>query len=133
MGILGDVTGLGAAATAVERITGRILDYFPTVEQKNEVAKELSNLTLAIANNQSATNTAEAQTGNFFIAGWRPFLGWILTIAFTYSLALPIFHGQPLDKELVNNMLWGMLGLGAYRSADKIAGVATATLKKIFK
>jgi Protein of unknown function (DUF3154). len=131
MGIFGDVTGLGAAATAVEKITDKILSFFPNAEQKAEVAKQINDLTLAIVNNQSATNTAEANTGSLFLAGWRPFVGWVLAIGFTYSLAWPIVHGQPIDKETINTMLWGMLGLGTWRTADKIGGVATAAIKKV--
>jgi hypothetical protein len=34
---------------------------------------------------------------------------------------------------MVNNMLYGMLGLGTMRSAEKLGGVATAAIKKIIR
>ena len=30
---------------------------------------------------QAETNTAEAQGGNVFVAGWRPFIGWCCGLA----------------------------------------------------
>lgn len=119
--------GIGEVADLVKEI----LAFFPNAEQRAQVASKLQDLELAIANNQAATNTAEATTGSIFLAGWRPFVGWVAALGFTYSIGLPIFHGQPLDTQTLNNLLWGMLGLGAYRSGEKIAGVATKALKRV--
>jgi len=126
MGIL-DIFGAGPVATAIDDI----VKMFPNAEQRQAVQLKLQDLTLAIANNQATTNTAEANTGSLFLAGWRPFVGWVAAIGFTYSIALPVVHGQPLDSQTLNNLLWGMLGLGAYRSGEKIAGVATTALNKL--
>src|SRR5690348_4212160 len=133
MGILGDIFGAGEAAQGISKIAHDILAFFPNAEQRAQVAAKLQDLELAIANNQSATNTEEAKNGSLLIAGWRPAVGWVLAIGFTYSLAWPMFHGQPIDKDTIYAMLYGMLGLGTWRTADKLGGVATQAIKKIFK
>ena len=119
--------GISEVAEAIKAV----LAFFPNAEQRAQVEAKINDLVLAIANNQSATNTAEASSSSLFVAGWRPFIGWICGFGFLYSTALPVIHGQQLDTQTLNNLLWGMLGLGAYRSGDKIAGVATTAIKKI--
>lgn len=87
---------------------------------------------------QIQTNTAEAQSKSVFVAGWRPFIGWVCGSAFAYSYILhPItltllaaFHVN-FDRTLlpvINTsemmpVLLGMLGLGGYRTWEKINGV----------
>jgi hypothetical protein len=127
MALIGDIFGVGAIGTIVDDI----LKMFPNAEQRAQAEAKIQDLTLAIANNQSATNTAEANTGNFFLAGWRPFVGWVAALGFTYSIGLPVYNGEALDTDTLNTILWGMLGLGAYRTADKLGGVVTTAIKKI--
>jgi hypothetical protein len=128
MGLL-DIFGTGPVATVIDDI----LKMFPNADQRAQAEAKLQDLALAIANNQSATNTAEAQSGNLFLAGARPFILWVCALGFTYSIALPVFHGQPLDTATLNNLLWGLLGLGSLRSAEKVGGVVTTAIKKLIK
>ncbi len=126
MGVL-DLFGVGPVAD----LANKILSYFPDAQQRADAQKHLEDLVSAVQTQQSAVNLAEANSGNVFVSGWRPFIGWVCAIGFTYSIAMPVFHGQPLDTITLNNLLWGMLGLGAYRSADKLGGVATTAIKKL--
>jgi hypothetical protein len=119
--------------TGVVDILKSLIALFPNAEQRGAAAAKLQDLELAIANNQSQTDTAEAQTGSFLLAGWRPFVGWICALGFAYSVVVPVVHGQPLDTNTLNNLLWGMLGLGAYRSSEKLGGVATTVIKGILR
>lgn len=132
MGIL-DLFGAGPIATVVDDI----LKMFPNAEQRAAAANKLEDLAAQIAASQSATNTAEAQTGNLFIAGWRPALGWICVAVFGCSTLVALYnsvrYGTPFDQTTLNNTLWGLLGLGTMRTAEKLGGVATAAIKKIFK
>ena len=86
---------------------------------------------------QLEVNKAEASTGNMYIAGWRPFIGWVCGSAFAYTyVLLPIltfiyttYTGGPLPVEPpkldsgLYEILFGMLGLGTLRSWEKIKGV----------
>jgi hypothetical protein len=104
------------------------------LQQNGELAQLQADTDLA--KGQMETNTAEAQSGSLFIAGWRPFLGWVCGTGFAVQFVLgPLLswgsalYGHPitfpsLDIETMMPMLFGMLGLGAYRTAEKIKGVA---------
>lgn len=139
-----DLTGLGSLFDFASKVIDRVVpDPAQKAAAQLEVLKlsqsgELAQLTaetqLAVA--QATTNTAEATTGNLFIAGWRPFIGWVcgtgLGIQFIVSPLLTFiadFFGKhvvmpTLDTGTLLTLLFGMLGLGAMRSAEKIKGVA---------
>ena len=87
-----------------------------------------------LAKLQIQTNMAEA-AGNWFTAGWRPFIGWICGVSLCYVAILePVarFVAQvwfaytgafpTIDTQLTMQVLLGMLGLGAMRSVEKIKG-----------
>lgn len=72
-----------------------------------------------------------------FVAGWRPAIGWICAVGLAYSYILhPIFlwinsifniTASPppvLQNEMLLNLIFGMLGLGAMRSFKKYKGVS---------
>ena len=95
---------------------------------------------------QIAVNAQEAQHASIFVAGWRPFVGWVCGLAFTWAFLLypmlsffVVAFGLPVDLTLVPELdlaammpvLMGMLGLGAMRSWEKRAGVARERLDAV--
>lgn len=84
---------------------------------------------------QAATNTAEAGSKNFFVAGWRPWIGWVcgagLATQFIIgpfatwiaSLAKHPIQFPSLDMGTLLTLLLGMLGLGGMRTYEKVQGV----------
>lgn len=84
---------------------------------------------------QIETNKVEAASESLFVAGWRPFVGWICGAGLAYAaIILPIlefvsrvifgYDGKfpVMDWAILSNVLLGMLGLGAMRSYDKRSG-----------
>lgn len=82
---------------------------------------------------QAKTNENEASNDNIFVAGWRPFIGWVCGIAFGWQyLICPILtylitvsgHVIPamplLGFDEMMPVLMGMLGLGGLRTYEKI-------------
>ena len=128
MGIL-DIFGVGGVTSVIDDI----LKMFPNAEQRAAAENKLTDLVSQVAAAQSATNTAEAQTGNWFLAGWRPFIGWVCGLGFLYSVIQPLVHGPSIDTSTLQAVLYGMLGLGTMRTAEKIGGVATSAIKKLIK
>ena len=70
-----------------------------------------------------------------FVAGWRPFIGWVCGSGLVYSfIAQPllawasgiwVFPAPPvLDLSTLLTVLGGMLGLSSLRTVEKINGVA---------
>lgn len=128
--------------TALFDAVGKIADrLFPDPAQKAAAQIELlkmqqagdfaqldADLKLALA--QSQTNAAEAAAPDLLTRGWRPFSGWVCGIGLLYQFLLRpalIAFGKPapdLDMGTLLTLLFGMLGLGAYRTTEKIKGVA---------
>ena len=78
---------------------------------------------------QIQTNIAEAQNRSVFVAGWRPFIGWVCGGAFAYNtLIAPPFHLMTADNAFLQTILMAMLGLGAMRSYDKAKGTSNDVL-----
>lgn len=90
---------------------------------------------------QLEVNKAEAQHRSIFVAGWRPFIGWVCGVAIAYefvfhplmswgfaAMALPV---PALPSLRQDGALWelvmGMLGLGGLRTFEKIKGVAVGS------
>lgn len=73
------------------------------------------------------TNIEEAKSTNLFIAGWRPFIGWICGFAlgyhFIFAPLLTSLLNIPLpnlDYTYLNDILIALLGLGTLRTFEKI-------------
>jgi hypothetical protein len=77
---------------------------------------------------QSEINKMEAQHRTIFVAGWRPFIGWVCGIALAYNFVLRDmlvwYMGAEtappaLQMEHLMTVLIGMLGLGGMRTFEK--------------
>jgi hypothetical protein len=112
--------------------------WFPDPEKKAAAEMELFKLAQAgelqtvIA--QLQVNAKEAEHASIFVAGWRPFVGWVCGSAFLYVSVLHSLlawyaraKGWPapptLDSDVLMYVLGGMLGLGGYRTMEKVKGV----------
>lgn len=89
-----------------------------------------------LAKGQQATNQIEASSTRLFVAGWRPFVGWICAgaIGFKY-IGGPLLAmagqvaGFPVELPVIDTgelwpLLLGMLGLGGLRTVEKVKGAA---------
>lgn len=82
---------------------------------------------------QIEVNKEEAKSLNVFVAGWRPFVGWVCGIGLAYvAIVEPLLRFVAvvmfsytgdfpvIDTTLTMQVLIGILGLGALRSTEKI-------------
>ena len=77
---------------------------------------------------QSEINKMEAQHRSVFVAGWRPFIGWICGIALLYNFIIrdviawvsPDVMPPAIQMDQLITILLGMLGLGGLRTFEKI-------------
>lgn len=103
------------------------------LQQKGELANLTAEVEIATA--QSKINEVEA-SGDIFRGGWRPAVGWICALGLSYQfIARPTMnfilalagHGDitmgALELETLMTLLFGMLGLGWYRTQEKMSGV----------
>src|SRR3954451_10123527 len=122
-----DITGLGGVTDVLKEL----IQLFPNAEQRERAASKLQDAESAIAAAQSATNTAEAASPSFFVAGWRPFIGWVCRVRFVYTLLRAALHLPAIDTNPMIMILTGMLGLGTRRTAEKITGVPPSPTGRI--
>jgi len=102
-------------------------------EERAQDLERLKTVLMADAS-QNAINQVEAGSSDRFIAGWRPFIGWVCGAAFAYHFILqPLLafimansgHAVVLpsfDIDALFTVLMGMLGLGGLRTLEKIKG-----------
>lgn len=78
---------------------------------------------------QTKINELEAKHRTVFVAGWRPFIGWVCGIALAYNFVIrdlfiwaikPEVVPPALQMEHLMTVLLGMLGLGGLRTFEKI-------------
>lgn len=120
-----------------------LIDKFvPDADAKNRAREawqlKVLEIAAAEAQQQSQTNTAEAQNASLFVSGWRPAVGWVCALSFAWvCVGQPMFSWlyvlttkQPapviaLPTEMLMTTLLGMLGLGTLRTLEKIKGVSS--------
>ena len=113
-----------------------ILDKFVAdkdLKQKleHELKTELHRANMA----QIEVNNVEAQHRTVFVAGWRPFTGWVCATALAYHFIIePVlvfflsWYGVEIqlpqfDMGSLLTVLMGMLGLGGLRTYEKKQGL----------
>ena len=90
---------------------------------------------LQVIESQVDINKVEAANPKLFIAGWRPFIGWVCGAALAIQMVLGpmVVWGSEivnhpikmvmLDVSLLTTIVVGMLGLGGMRTVEKLQGV----------
>lgn len=150
MSVLGDlasVTPQGFVANIAGKLIDTVASFFPNPEKKAEAAAALAQAQLEgvfkeeeyqfnLMLEQIKVNEVEAANPNIFIAGWRPFIGWvggitlfyagigepfmrfIAKVGFDYVGVFPV-----VDTTITLQVLTAMLGLGGMRTFEKFKGV----------
>ena len=92
---------------------------------------------------QVEVNKIEAANASVFVSGWRPGVGWVGVAAMAYQFLMYPFlcwgwaalqaagwvpSGMAPPPQVDTDSLWvilsGILGLGAFRTAEKVRGVS---------
>lgn len=121
----------------VEKLVDRIPDPNARAEAKEEMERELLNAVQMASQAQTEINKQEAKHSSVFVAGWRPFIGWICgigllwayiaepTVSWAVTIWAPSVKTLPsIDTGSLYQLVLGMLGMGALRSWEKTKGVA---------
>tara|TARA_B100001287_G_scaffold24003_1_gene17452 strand:- start:26157 stop:26537 length:381 start_codon:yes stop_codon:yes gene_type:complete len=114
---------LGKGEGGRSKIGGLALDLREAIKGKELDPNQILEL-------QTKINEVEAQHRSMFVAGWRPSVGWVCSLAFAYHfVAFPIIQTiypdvdfPELDTEPLFTVLMGMLGLGGLRTFEKLKG-----------
>lgn len=130
---------------------GKIADDLVTSDKERleaeielqKVGVEAAKVDASLALGQMDVNAVEAQNRNWFVAGWRPALGWVGAMAMAYQFLLypllvwlwalmqargwvPVALVAPpmLDTDALWVILSGMLGIGGFRTLEKVKRVS---------
>ena len=113
--------GLGSLAKDIrEAVKGKELDP----NKQLDIAAKLAEV-------QTKINEAEATHRSVFVAGWRPFIGWVCGLGLLYAVFIePLLRlvftvngweieFPHIDTTITMQVLFGMLGLVGARSYEK--------------
>lgn len=129
---------VGGIVKVVGTVVDRLIpDKNAAQKLKDEIQLELAQAQMKGELAQLDVNKAEAASSSMFVAGWRPFIGWICGGALAYqylftplawwiatSFHLP-FTAPPKLDDVLWQLMFGMLGMGTLRTMEKFKGVAT--------
>ena len=128
-----DLSDIGSVFKDIrEAITGEAIK---DPEQVIQLELKLREIEAAISSGQIKINLEEAKSSSLFVAGWRPFIGWVGGTALAYSFIVqPIvmwiaeLYGKTvtaptLDMGVLFNLILAMLGFGGLRTYEKLKGV----------
>lgn len=141
-----DLLGIGSIIEGVGKVAN---DLFTSDEERLKIALQEKAIEADLVKGQMEINKVEAAHPSVFVAGWRPFIGWVGGLALAYQFILyplmiwgwrlfqakgwvPETLAPPpvLDAQELWVMLTGMLGIAGLRSFDKFKGTDTVRLGK---
>ena len=130
----------GLLGNLIGPVTGILDKFIEDKDTKNKLAHEISTMAerhaQELAKGQLEINKTEAASRNIFVAGWRPFIGWVCGVAMAYNYVLQprLIFGlaqadylvalPAIDLSEMMPVLLGMLGLGGLRSFEKFKGLS---------
>jgi len=130
MGFLSKLVG-GAAASPIEAIGNVVTGIWGDKGEKMTHAEVMAKLQQQPAMAQVELNKVEAGHRSIFVAGWRPFIGWVcglgLLNAFLLNPWIDWLTDSPvpdIPTDIMMELVIAMLGLGALRTYEKLQGKA---------
>lgn len=118
---------LNVVGTVVDRVIPDPKDKMELQEKLAEIADREAQRDHDENMGQIEVNKVEAANPNMFVAGWRPFIGWVGGSALAYNVMVaPMLHLGVADTGFLQTILLAILGMGAMRSYDKAKGTDTA-------
>ncbi len=135
---------------SVIKAGGKVLDDLFTSDEERAAARLKDKaLDLQVVSGQLEINRAEAEHRSIFVAGWRPFIGWVGGFALAYKFIFyslicwgwavarakgwlgPKIPVPPdVDASQLYPIILGLLGLGGMRSYEGVKGVKTNSIGK---
>ena len=124
-------------ATEPIEAVGNVLDaLFTSDKERLDKKAVLARIAQQPGLLQLEINKIEAAHKTVFVAGWRPFIGWVCGLALFYNFiardlmvwALALTRANtpppPLHLYVLTTILYALLGLGGMRTFEKLQGPA---------
>ena len=125
------------ATEPIEPVGNMLDQLFTSDKERLDKKAVLARIAQQPALVQSEINKVEAAHKSVFVAGWRPFIGWVCGLALLYNFVLsgimvwalmlsradtpppPVLH-----IDVLTTILYALLGLGGMRTFEKLQGRA---------
>lgn len=136
--LLAKVTGSGVSS-AVGSIGNALDNLFTSDEERLEAKRLMKLIEQRPQSAQWEINKIEAQHKSWFVAGWRPAIGWVCALSLaSYYIpqfvlgsilwAMQCWHTRtispyPLDIQGLMGLVTSLLGMGALRTIEKFGKV----------
>ncbi len=125
----------GGISGILKGAKGIIEEFHLDPAEKLRLQMELMKVEHEVDRAQISVNAQEAKHPNWFVSGWRPFVGWTCGIGLGYQVLLQplltwlsgiaqIASPPPIEVGVLIPVLMGMLGLGGIRAFEKMKGVS---------
>ncbi len=125
----------GGISGLLKGAKGLIEEFHMDPAEKARLTIKLMEVEHEMDKSQIMVNAEEAKHPNWFVAGWRPFVGWTCGVGLGYQVLLQplltwastmvdIVAPPPVDIAVLMPVLLGMLGLGGIRAYEKMKGVS---------
>ena len=127
-------------ASLVGPIVNKFVDRIPDGNERARAKESLERELVEAANSamlaQTESNAVEAQHKSIFVAGWRPFIGWVCGVGIAWSMVVQpvaqwamIAWGDgtelpTIDTSYLMELVTAMLGMSGLRTFEKMRGVA---------
>ena len=120
----------------VNKFVDRIPDGNERARAKESLERDLGEAANSVMLAQTEINAAEAQHKSIFVAGWRPFIGWVCGVGIAWSMVVQpmaqwamIAWGDgtelpTIDTSYLMELVTAMLGMSGLRTFEKMRGVA---------
>jgi len=122
-------------------IVNKLVDLIPDpnarAKAKEEFERELLAAVTQASQAQTKINEIEAGHSSIFVAGWRPFIGWVCGVGLLWAFILqPIFVWSitvfdlgvtsvpQINSDGLYQLVLAMLGMGGLRTFEKMKGVS---------
>lgn len=124
----------------ISKVVDSVVSAIPNKRAKAAAKAKIEGELVAAANAalqaQMEINKIEAAHKSIFVAGWRPFIGWVCGLGIFWA-----FIGQPLaawlatafgaevmpppiNSDRLYELVLAMLGIGGLRTFEKLKGVS---------
>lgn len=133
-GIGGMAKDVRAAVTGKAVLSGDELIKLQTIAQEMEIAALEADKAAMLG--QIEINKLEAQSTDLFRGGWRPAVGWVCVLGLAYhflirtiapwivdTLGHTVNPMPMIDMGSLLTLLGGLLGLGGFRTFEKVKGI----------
>jgi hypothetical protein len=135
---------LGFLKPLIGPIIDKALDLIPNSNDRARAKEDLERklISAVVTANKAQTKINEIEAGHvsMFVAGWRPFIGWVcgFGVAWVFvvqptliwlmaSFDIGITNIPEIDTDGLFQLVIGMLGMSGLRTYEKLKGVSRST------